>query len=130
MGNSDLQRFKTVFFVVEPSFISPVWFTECIAGLREAAAKQKKLVHQLKKIEEIGNISPSPSSIIILSSNNKWTKDAIDACRKYSIRPILIGGIPNKFGEDVSGTIYSSTSSIEDILYYFLAFQYNLKYLL
>lgn len=110
---------KTVFISVEPSAITPVWFSRSIEGVRSAAAKQKKAVRLLDSLELIDELTERPVAVILISTNNSWTHDAIDFCRSRDIRPILIGSIPSRFGEDVSGTIYSTKSSIDELLYYY-----------
>ena len=110
---------KKVYILVEPSYITPVWFSNSIEGVRSAAGKQKRTVRQLEQLEELGTLSEKPKAVILISTNTQWTRQAIDYCRTNGIRPILIGGMPSKFGEDVSGTIYSSKSSIDEMLNYF-----------
>ena len=110
---------KKIYILVEPSYITPVWFSSSIDGIRSAAGKQKKAVRQLEELEELNTLSEKPKAIILISTNTQWTRHSIDYCRAENIRTILIGGMPSRFGEDVSGTIYSSKSSIDEMLNYF-----------
>lgn len=115
----DVKDSKNVYILVEPSVMTPVWFSNSIEGIRTAAAKQKKTVRQLDGTGELDRMEVKPVALIIISTNNEWTRQTINYCRMNSIRPILIGGLPSRFGEDVSGTVYSSKSSIEELLGYF-----------
>lgn len=107
-----------VFLLLEPSVMIPSWFSRSIEGLKEAAAKQKKTVQMVDSPEQIDE---GAISAILVSTNNEWTRDTINKCRSRRIRPILIGGNPSKFGEDISGTVYSGKSSVEELLRYFVS---------
>lgn len=107
-----------VFLLLEPSVMIPSWFSRSIEGLKEAAAKQKKTVQMVDSPEQIDE---GAISVILISTNNEWTRDTINKCRSRRIRPILIGGNPIKFGEDISGTVYSGKSSVEELLRYFVS---------
>ncbi len=111
---------KTVYLLVEPSIMTPIWHANSIEGLKRAAAKQKRTVCQIHSVEELDG-QDVPLALVLISTNNDWTSEAIDNCRKRNIRPILIGGMPGKFGEDVSGTMYSSKSSVQEMLQYFVS---------
>lgn len=107
-----------VFLLLEPSVMIPSWFSKSIEGLKDAAAKQKRTIQTVDNPEEIDS---DAVSVILISTNSGWTKDAINKCRIRGIRPILIGSNPIKFGEDISGTVYSGKSSIEELLLYFVS---------
>ncbi len=107
-----------VYMLLEPSVMIPTWYSKSIEGLKESAAKQKKTLQRVECLEEIEEDIPA---VILLSTNNEWTLEQVDKCRLRGIRPILIGCSPSKFGEDVSGTMYSGKSSIEGLLNYFVS---------
>jgi len=111
---------KTVYLLVEPSIMTPIWHANSIEGLKRSAAKQKRTVCQIHSVEELDG-QDMPLALVLISTNNDWTSEAIDSCRKRNIRPILIGCMPGKFGEDVSGTMYSSKSSVQEMLQYFVS---------
>lgn len=111
---------KTVYLLVEPSIMTPIWHANSIEGLKRSAAKQKRTVCQIRSVEELDGQDP-PLALVLISTNNDWTSAAIDSCRKRNIRPIVIGCMPGKFGEDVSGTMYSSKSSVQEMLQYFVS---------
>ena len=115
----DKRDTKTVYVLVEPSYIIPVWYSATIEGIKNAAAKQKKNVRQLGSVEQLAKTEEAPAALILVSTNSQWTQSAIHYCREHNIRPILTGGMPSRFGEDVSGTVYGSKSSIEQLVYYF-----------
>ena len=115
----DKQDTKTVYVLVEPSYIIPVWYSATIEGIKNAAAKQKKNVRQLGSVEQLMELEEPPAALILVSTNSQWTQAAIRYCREHNIRPILTGGMPSRFGEDVSGTVYGSKSSIEELMNYF-----------
>lgn len=111
-------RPSKVFLLLEPSVMIPSWFSQSIEGLKEAAAKQKKTLQMVDSPEQIED---GAVSAILIGTNNEWTKDAVNKCRRRGIRPILIGSNPIKFGEDISGTVYSGKSSVEELLRYFVS---------
>ena len=111
---------KTVYLLVEPSIMTPIWHANSIEGLKRSAARQKRTVCQIRSVEELDG-QDMPLALVLISTNNDWTGAAIDSCRKRNIRPILIGCMPGKFGEDVSGTMYSSKSSVQEMLQYFVS---------
>lgn len=112
---------KTVYLLVEPSIMTPIWHANSIEGLKRSAAKQKRTVCQISSVEELDEKPVMPLALVLISTNNDWTQEAIESCRQRNIRPILIGGMPGKFGEDVSGTMYSTKSSVQELLYYFVS---------
>jgi len=111
---------NTVYLLVEPSIMTPIWHANSIEGLKRAAAKQKRTVCQIGSVEELDDRN-MPLALVLISTNNDWTSKAIESCRQRNIRPILIGCMPSKFGEDVSGTIYSSKSSVQELLQYYVS---------
>jgi DNA-binding LacI/PurR family transcriptional regulator len=111
---------KTVYLLVEPSIMTPIWHANSIEGLKRAAAKQKRTVCQIRSVEELDG-QDNPVALVLISTNNDWTSAAIESCRKRNIRPIVIGCMPGKFGEDVSGTMYSSKSSVQEMLQYYVS---------
>jgi predicted transcriptional regulator len=100
--------------------MTPIWHANSIEGLKRAAAKQKRTVCQILSVEELDG-QDSPVAMVLISTNNDWTSAAIESCRKRNIRPIVIGCMPGKFGEDVSGTMYSSKSSVQEMLQYYVS---------
>ena len=110
---------NTVYLLVEPSIMTPIWHANSIEGLKKSAAKQKRTVCQISSVEELDD-RDMPLALVLISTNNDWTSKAIESCRQRNIRPILIGCMPSKFGEDVSGTMYSSKSSVQELLQYFV----------
>ena len=111
---------STVYLLVEPSIMTPIWHANSIEGLKRSAAKQKRTVCQISSVEELDD-RDTPLALVLISTNNDWTSRAIESCRQRNIRPILIGCMPSKFGEDVSGTMYSSKSSVQELLQYFVS---------
>ncbi len=107
-----------VYMLLEPSVMIPSWFSRSIEGLRDSAAKQKKTLIKLERLEDVED---GTTAIILVSTNSEWTHEQVDKCRLRGIRPILIGSNPYKFGEDVSGTRYSGKSSIEGLMRYFVS---------
>ena len=112
---------KVVYLLVEPSILTPIWHANSIEGLKRSAARQKRTVCQISSVEELDSKEEMPLALVLISTNTDWTRSAIDSCRQRNIRPILIGGMPGKFGEDVSGTMYSSKSSVQELLHYFVS---------
>ena len=108
---------KEINILVEPSFMVPVWYSKSIEGLKRRAALHKRTLNHVQSVDQI--TGDDVRAIVIVSTNDDWTRNIIKQLHQKEISPILVGTEPNKFGEDVSGTRYSSHSSIEALLYYF-----------
>lgn len=108
---------KEIYMLVEPSFMVPVWYSRSIEGLKRRATLHKRSLIEVQSVDQI--TGDDVRAIVIVSTNDDWTRDILRQLRHREMYPILIGTEPNKFGEDVSGTRYSSHSSIEALLYYF-----------
>lgn len=108
---------KSVFFIVEPNYMTPVWYSRSIEGLRDSASKQK---YSVKQVFDISDIVDEIVSIIVIGTNRKWITEIISKARKRNIKTILIGAIPDNFGEDVSGTMYGGRYTIEEMVKYFV----------
>ncbi|MEN6593930.1 MAG: substrate-binding domain-containing protein [Clostridiaceae bacterium] len=108
---------KKIYLLVEPSFMIPVWYSKSIDGLKRRASHQKKLVLHINSADEIEE--SDVRAVAIVGTSDDWTRGVIKQLHERHIRPILIGTVPNKFGEDVSGTRYSSKESIEAMMVYF-----------
>ncbi len=107
---------KTVFLIVEPNYMTPFWYARSIEGLEEAASRHKQEVVKLSSIEEM---EVQANAVVVIGTTHTWVRDTLDMARARNLRPILIGTIPSKYGEDVSGTMYGSHSAIEEMVYYF-----------
>ncbi len=108
---------KTIYLLIEPSFIIPVWYSKNIEGLKRRASRQKKIVVQVDSVDQI--TERDVRAVVVTGTTDEWIRTILASLRRQEIRPILIGTVPNKFGEDVSGTRYSSKESIEAMMRYF-----------
>lgn len=107
---------KEIFIIVEPNFITPFWFSQTIQGLNDFAGKHKSFVTQ---IDSVGKIRKEARAIVIIGTTRNWIKDRISEARSLSLRIILIGAVPNKYGEDISGTMYGGRSVMYEMVRYF-----------
>ena len=105
---------KTIFVIVEPAKVTPVWYEKGITGLKETAFRQRFSVQFINHINDLENYSEKIHSIIIISSRIDWTQQIINSLRTLHIRSILIGTIPGMFGEDISGAILNHTARVFD----------------
>lgn len=108
-----------VYVMVERSYITPIWHARSLEGLRRAAARQKRTVCQINSFEEL-DPEQMPTAMVLVSTGAEWTAATIAQCRRQNIRPILIGSMPGKFGENVSGTMYGNSAAIEALVNYFV----------
>lgn len=106
--------------IVENNYITPVWFANSLKGLEETAKTHKMTVAYVNDAAEIG---PKADAIVIVGSTKSWIRRVLEEARARSLRPILIGGVPGSYGEDVSGTMYGSKSTIEEMVRYY--YHYN-----
>lgn len=110
-----------VYIMVEQTFITPIWHARSIEGLRHAAARQKKPICQIAAPEELDKEPATPNALILIGTGEEWTNAALAACRCRNIHPILIGNMPRKYGENVSGTMYSNYAVMEALVGYFVS---------
>ena len=108
-----------VYTIVEHLFITPIWHARSIDGLKRAAAKQKRIIYEISSLDELDE-NNLPTAIILISTRTDWTTQIIAECKKRNIRPILIGNMPGKFGENISGTMYGNKATIEKLVNYFV----------
>lgn len=108
-----------VYVMVERSYITPIWHERSLEGLRRAASRQKRTVCQINTFTQL-NPEQMPTTMILVSTGAEWTAATIAQCRRRNIRPILIGSMPGKFGENVSGTMYGNSAVIEALVNYFV----------
>ena len=102
--------------IVENNYITPVWFANSLKGLEETARSHKM---SLAFIDDIQQIPAGERAVVVVGSSKRWVRSVLDAARRNSLRPILIGAVPGSYGEDVSGTMYGSRSTIEELVRYF-----------
>lgn len=102
--------------IVESNYITPVWFANSLKGLEETARSHKM---SLAFINDIREIPSGERAVVVVGTNRSWVRTVLDAARKNALRPILIGAVPGSYGEDVSGTMYGSRSTIEEMVRYF-----------
>ena len=107
-----------VYVMVERAYLTPIWHERSLEGLRRAAARQKRTICQISSFSELQEM---PTAMILVSTGEEWTAGTIAECHKRKIRPILIGSMPGKFGESVSGTMYGNSEVIESLVNYFVS---------
>ncbi len=105
-----------IHLIMENNLITPAWFANSLRGLEETAKSHKTGVSLISDIQEIPSYA---RSVVVVGTNRDWVRTVLDAARKRSLRPILIGAVPGSYGEDVSGTMYGSRSTIEELVRYF-----------
>lgn len=106
----------TIFLLVEASYIIPFWFARSIEGLESVAVKHKCTIKQVASVKDIES---SANAIVILGTTKNWIRETISSARRHAFRIILIGAVPSNYGEDISGTMYGSKSTIEAMVRYF-----------
>lgn len=111
---------QRVYVMVERAYIAPIWHERGIEGLRRAAARQKRSVCMISGFSEL-DPQQMPTAMILVSTGEAWTAGTIAQCHKRGIRPILIGSMPGKFGENVSGTMYGNGAVMDALVNYFVA---------
>ena len=107
---------RTVYYLKEPSDNKPMWVNQSIDGLAEAAMKQKFTVLEAMDVDAVPGAS---GSVILIGHSRPWFTSRIAEARSAHLRPIMIGGIPSEYGEDVSGVIYDVSTAISNAVMYF-----------
>lgn len=106
-----------IFVLVEPAYVMPVWFEKGILGLQKSAAKKRVPLHFINP-ENLADCRGKTKSAIVVSSRSDWTLGVLSQLRDYGIKPILIGTVPEEFGETISAVIFNQNAFMETIIYY------------
>ena len=115
MGHKEAEA-AVIRVIVENNYITPVWFANSLKGLEETAKSHKM---SLAFINDIREIPAGERAVVVVGASKSWVRTVLDAARRSFLRPILIGAVPSSYGEDVSGTMYGSRSTIEELVRYF-----------
>lgn len=102
--------------VVENNYITSVWFRNSLKGLEETAKNHKMTVAYS---DDISSVPACAGVVVLVGSTKDWIRRMLEGAREKNIRPILIGGVPGSYGEDVSGTMYGSKSTIDEMVRYY-----------
>ncbi len=102
--------------IVENNYITPVWFANSLKGLEETSKSHKM---SLAFINDLQEIPAGERAVVVVGSSKNWVRSVLAGARRNCLRPILIGAVPGSYGEDVSGTMYGSRSTIEELVRYF-----------
>ena len=114
----------TIYVIVENNYITPAWFANSLRGLEEAAKSHKMNV---ALVDDVRSVPASTRSVVVVGTNRDWIRTVLNSARQRKLRPILIGAVPGSYGEDVSGTMYGSRSTIEEMVRYF--YYYNRRHI-
>ena len=114
----------TIYVIVENNYITPAWFANSLRGLEEAAKSHKMNV---AFADDVRSVPAGTRSVVVVGTNRGWIHAALSSARHRKLRPILIGAVPGSYGEDVSGTMYGSRSTIEEMVRYF--YYYNRRHI-
>lgn len=106
-----------ILVLVEPTSVMPVWFEKGIAGLRKSAAKKHLPLHLIRP-ENLAGCRGKAKSAIVVSSHSDWTVGVLSQLRDCRIKPILIGTVPEEFGETLSAVIFNQNAFMETIVCY------------
>ena len=107
---------EKVCVLVEPTYITSVWFTKSIAGLQDGAAK---LRFSLQALNHIDDLKDDTHAVVLVSATINWTADQIHALSKRGIKTILVGAVPGDFGEAISGPLLNRQALVESTVRYF-----------
>lgn len=109
---------QAISILLEPSYVKPVWYLDSMNSLRESAAKKHYLIETYSDPAQITDPDETNAAVII-STSVDWTRNTIHALQQRSIRPILIGTVPQSFGAEVSGTIFNRRAGVEQLVSYY-----------
>lgn len=110
------EKESTLFYIMEPTYITPFWFSQSIQGIIDSAAKKKTTVVEAKSLSDIDS---DAKSIVIIGNTKNWLRENISLARQRNFKIVLLGAIPDKYGEDISGTMYGGRFVIEQMVRYF-----------
>ena len=107
---------ERIYILEEESLNKPMWFSQASSGIEGIAMRRKYGVSRIHSVEEIPD---TINAIILIGDSKPWFIKQLGKIRARKARPIIIGGIPWEYGDDVSGSIYSIKTAIEQAVLYF-----------
>jgi DNA-binding LacI/PurR family transcriptional regulator len=102
----------------EQSYMSSIWFSRSILGIKTAAKMLRVNCILIKNIDDFIKLEDEINSVIIISSKADWTHNIISQLRKMNLKLILTGATPSEFGEDISGTVLNRRVAVNNMVYY------------
>jgi len=110
----------TIYLLVEPVNILPIWFSRVLDGLKQNSAKNRYTLHQLSDVTELDGLENLPATVIVLCSQTGWTRHMVQELKARRIMPLLLGVIPEQFGYGVSGIMFARQGLVEKLMDYFV----------
>ena len=111
---------STIYLLVEPVNILPIWFSRVLDGLKQNSAKNRYTLHQLSDVTELDGLENLPATVIVLCSQTGWTRHMVQELKARRIMPLLLGVIPEQFGYGVSGIMFARQGLVEKLMDYFV----------
>ncbi len=109
-----------LYYLVEPADALPIWFTQVVDGIRKTCVKNRHPMQELRDVSELDALEELPQVTLVVCSQTHWTRHIVGELRARHIMPILLGVIPDQFGDDVSGILLARRVFIEKVIDYFL----------
>ncbi len=111
---------QTVYVLMEPAQATPIWFARITEGLRVTCQQSRLTLTPLDSPEQLDALGEKPAAVLTVCSQNDWTRHTVGALRDRGIMPVLLGVVPERFGDSVSGIIMARRIYIEKAMDYFL----------
>lgn len=111
---------QTIYYIVEPAQAQPIWFSRVSDGMRKTCMKNRFTLQEIQAISEIDGLEEMPVAVVVICSQNYWTQHIVDELRIRRVMPILVGSVPEHFGDNVSGILLSRRYFIEKVMEYFI----------
>ena len=111
---------QTVYLLVEPAQAKPVWFLCMEDSLRQSCRKKRLTLRTVDDPGQLDRLAEKPVSVLVICSQNNWTRHTVNELQRRHIMPVLLGVLPSLFGDSVSGIIMARRVLIGKVMDYFV----------
>ena len=112
---------QTVYLLVEPAQAKPVWFLCMEDSLRQSCRKKRLTLRTVDDPGQLDRLAEKPVSVLVICSQNNWTRHTVNELQRRHIMPVLLGVLPSLFGDSVSGIIMARRVLIGKVMDYFVS---------
>ena len=109
-----------VYVLTEPAQATPIWFSRITDGLRISCQQHRLTMVQIEDAAKLDALEEKPAAVLALCSQDNWTRHAVRELQARQIMPILLGVVPERFGDSVSGIVMARRVFIEKAVDYFV----------
>lgn len=112
-------RGDILYALLEPNYVSSVWFAKTVAGLQDTAARLRLDVRLMSSLSELPPLRPAAAALI--SDKTDWVQFMTCELDRMGVKPILVGASPSDHGSHISGPILDRQTLVAHMVQYFIS---------